>query len=119
MAEKDKHTTLVRANLDALLLRLTPPVQTPLAAATETTDAWAEMFTIPANCVFVRVHASNAIYLQPGLTTVAPAQNGVPYQPGIVYDIPVGGTHNRLFGKNVTGGGGSDAVVNPTFFCTA
>jgi len=105
--------------LEALLLRMTPPVPAPQAAATETTDAWNELFTIPANCVFARVTGSNGFYAMAGMTTVDPAQDGNDYKPNIAYDIPCGGANNRLFVKNVTGGGGSDAVITCTFYCTA
>ena len=115
-----KQQRAIQTLLTAQALNLRPPVGTPHAPGTELTDAWNEsLFTIPANCVFARVEASNAIYAVAGATGSAPAADGVAYKPNIVYDIPCGGAHDRLWVKNVTGDGGSDAVITCTFYCTA
>jgi len=96
---------------------ISPQVVAPQAAVTQTDDNWKEAFTIPANCVFARVHFSQAAYSMPGTTGSNPAQNGPPYQPNILYDIPTGGTYNRLFVRNV--GAGVNVTTGGKFYCTA
>jgi len=97
---------------------LNPPVPTPLAQATEETDAWNELFAIPANCEFARIKFSNAAYCMAGVSGTDPAQDGTAYQPNIVYPIPCGPGNDTLFVKNVTGGGGADAACDVVFYCT-
>ena len=119
LAANEVLLTSLQTLLTAQSLRFTPPVPTPQAAATEDTDAWNELFTIPGNCVFARVKGSNGFYAMAGVTGTDPAEDGVDYAPNIAYDIPCGGANDRLFVKNVTGGGGSDAVMSCTFYCIA
>lgn len=89
--------------------------------ATMTDDTWIERFTIPADTVFARVMFDQKCHCMAGISGTDPAQDGVPYQPNILYDIPCGKNaagvdYDTLFCKNETGSGAADVTPDCTFY---